>query len=164
MILEHHSDSANPLDLAALRLHHGPLSDKPDGLWVSVPGPHDWPSFCRREGLHLGPHRHLVAIADDANLLRLETLDDVLGLHRSFPGHDLLAEMLGSVPGGLLCCLESFSIDWAAIAERWDGILIPTYQHAARRSDRARWYHSWDCASGCIWNARAIVSTMLDPQ
>lgn len=157
MILEHYSDSAEPLDLDALGRHRRPLSDKPDGLWVSVPGPSDWPAFCRSADFHLGRHRHLVTIADDANLLVLDTIVSVLGLHRLFPGRDPVAEMLASMPGGHAFGMDSFSIDWAAIAERWDGVLIPTYQHSARLSDKARWYYSWDCASGCIWNRRAIA-------
>jgi hypothetical protein len=164
MILEHYSDSADPLDLDALGRHRRHPSDKPDGLWVSVAGPADWPEFCRGADFHLGRHRHVVVLAEDANLLVLDTLISVLGLHRLFPGRDPVAEMMASMPGGRAFGMDSFSIDWAAIAERWDGVLIPTYQYAARNSGKSRWYYSWDCASGCIWNRRAIAKVVVPRQ
>jgi hypothetical protein len=150
MILEHYSDAADPLDLDTLKRHRRHQSDKPTGLWVSVPGPADWPAYCKGENLQcLGEHRHVVTLADDASLLRLATLDAVLDLHRDFPGPDVFGDGF------------AFSIDWTRIVERWDGILITPYQRGARLDPRSAWYYSWDCASGCIWNRRAIASATL---
>lgn len=48
------------------------------------------------------------------------------------------------------------SLDWRAIAAKCDGIIISPYIWARRLNGYSHWYHGWDCASGCIWNPRAI--------
>jgi len=147
MVLEHYSHSADPLDLGNLTRRTRMLTDKPTGLWLSVPGHKDWPTYCRSEGIGgPAPHRHLVTLADDASLLRLTTLEDVMGLGARFPGPDAFGD--GFV----------FAIDWQRIAEQWDGILITPYQGGARFNPLSAWYYSWDCACACIWDARAIAS------
>jgi hypothetical protein len=45
-------------------------------------------------------------------------------------------------------------IDWPRVAERFDGVIIAPYQWKHRLE--LMWYYGWDCASGCIWNARAV--------
>ena len=47
-------------------------------------------------------------------------------------------------------------IDWPKVAERYDGIIIAPYQWS-RRLDGPMWYYGWDCASGCVWRARAVL-------
>lgn len=47
-------------------------------------------------------------------------------------------------------------LDWAAIGKLYDGIIIAPYLWERRLNGGAMWYYGWDCASGCIWNPRAI--------
>ena len=52
-------------------------------------------------------------------------------------------------------------IDWRLVAEEWQGIVIAPYLWERRFDSDARWYYSWDCASGCIWDHRAIAAIEL---
>lgn len=117
---------------------------KPRGLWVSVDGEDDWPWWCAAEEYSIGPNRFRVEVADD-RLLVLATVDQIREFDREF-------------------CLGRRDVDWAAVAERWPGIIIAPYQWSLRLSE-VRWYYSWDCASGCIWDATVItsVSRLLAP-
>lgn len=118
---------------------------KPRGLWVSADGADDWPAWCRSEGLDAGALRYRINLAGDAKVLRIESVaaldafDDRYGCS-SYPGS------------------RTGSIDWPAVAETYDGIIIAPYQWERRLSDKAGWYYGWDCASGVIWKARAIAS------
>ena len=47
-----------------------------------------------------------------------------------------------------------FIINWLAVARDYDGILIAPYCYTRRMT--LDWYNTWDCASACVWNARAI--------
>lgn len=46
------------------------------------------------------------------------------------------------------------AIDWQKVSRQYDGIIIAPYQWEHRLS--SDWYYPWDCASGCIWNGKAI--------
>ena len=51
-------------------------------------------------------------------------------------------------------------INWRKVAKAFDGIIIPEYIYSRRLDGNASdWYYGWDCASGCIWDARAIKTT-----
>lgn len=51
-------------------------------------------------------------------------------------------------------------IDWSAVAEDYHGIMIPNYRKSMEHAFR-RWYDTWDCDSGCIWNKLAIDRLVL---
>lgn len=123
----------------------GRRADKPVGLWVSVDGEDDWEQWCIAEnfGLPRLAIRHRVTLAPDANILHI---DSVAGL-------DDLTRRYGSRQS------YSVSIDWKTIGALHDGIIIAPYQYARRLDGAASsWYYGWDCASGCIWQPRAIAS------
>jgi hypothetical protein len=46
------------------------------------------------------------------------------------------------------------SIDWNKVAEEYQGIIIAPYRWEHRLD--MMWYYGWDCASGCIWDSKAI--------
>ena len=124
--------------------------DKPDGLWVSIDGEDDWASWCRSENYADidAQYRHRVRLADDARILTLtsvEALDD-------------FTERYGEAWPGMYRDKMS-RINWHEVAATWQGIVIAPYQW--RRRLALTWYYGWDCASGCIWDARAIAS--VDP-
>lgn len=54
---------------------------------------------------------------------------------------------------------NNFSINWAKVAEDYDGIEIAPYIYEARYEHA--WYYGWDVASGCIWNTSGLKSKKL---
>lgn len=124
---------------------------KPQGLWVSADD-HDqnWREWCLSEefGLDCLTHVHDVTLAPDANVLHLSGSNDILAF---------TAEYRDQSP----TISDYFSINWQAVAERHDGIIIAPYMWSMRLDQRALWYYGWDCASGCIWNPRAVASVVL---
>lgn len=115
---------------------------KPQGLWVSVKGKNDWRQWCESEDFNVDrlAVETLVALSPDANIL-----------HISGPFHiDAFTQEYGTGNG--------YEIDWQSVADKYDGIIIAPYCWERRMSEHTPWYYTWDCASGCIWNARAIAS------
>lgn len=119
---------------------------KPQGLWVSVNGPDDWPSWCRSEEWGLGSlkHQYAVTLAGESDVLRIATPDELRAFDAAFADSSL----------------HGWGIRWRDVAERWQGIIIAPYQWECRLTE-PRWYYGWDCASGCIWDASAIDSVRL---
>lgn len=121
--------------------------DKPIGFWVSVKGPQDWPAYLDSADLTPAPNRHVIELAKDANVLIVKTSEELAALSGRYPS------LRGS------CYLSGESINWAAMARDYDGIIIAKYFSEMRLSHA--WYYTWDCASGCIWSPDAIMSTRL---
>ena len=48
------------------------------------------------------------------------------------------------------------AIDWPSVAETYTGIEICPYRRSQRMRDDARWYYTWDVASGCVWDPAAV--------
>lgn len=118
--------------------------DKPRGLWVSVDGEHDWPSWCASEmpGWMEGVQRYRVHLVDEPRVLRISDVCGMEDFQRAW-GRD---------------CGRGWGdkyIDWPLVAEAYHGIIIAPYIWPCRME--MSWYYGWDCASGCIWNADAIA-------
>lgn len=121
---------------------------KPSGLWVSVEGEDDWKTWCIENDVRLErlnkPHE--IVLSDDANILRLcseiniDTFTTRFG-RRSKDGFT-----------------GTYAIDWPAVATEYQGIIIAPYVWSRRLSRHTFWYYGWDCASGCIWDAKAVSS------
>lgn len=126
--------------------HQGHRYDKPRGLWVSVTGPDDWKAWCEAEKFALDrmSHETAIVLADGANVLRLCSAFEIDGFTREYRSET--EEW------------RNYSIDWRRVAARYDGIIIAPYIWTRRLDGGAGWYYGWDCASGCIWNARAIAA------
>lgn len=124
---------------------------KPNGFWVSVEGGKSfgWRSWCEAEGGYGGiaeAKQTEIVLHDDARILRLRTasqLDD-------FTAKYFCPE---NKPSYLRYAREP---DWKRVAEEYQGIIIAPYQWSRRLHDGTNWYYSWDCASGCLWDAGAI--------
>lgn len=125
--------------------------DKPRGLWVSVDGEDDWPSWCHHEGFAEDRlvHRFRITLADDATIL---TLSDPEALRSFTKEYDL------SKPE-----MPFWTMDWARLAKEYQGIIIAPYQWYARDFFKMTWYYTWDVASGCIWDSSAISSVVEIP-
>jgi hypothetical protein len=113
---------------------------KPVGLWLSVEGDDDWRSWCEGEQFNLESMKHVseVILKSDANVLLIDTVEAL----------DAFNSRYGKEVHGMR------SIDWSAVKAAYDGLVIAPY-HWSRRHDFI-WYYGWDCASGVIWNMRAI--------
>lgn len=121
---------------------------KPSGFWVSVEGENDWASWCAGDGWDIGEKIHEVTLRDGARILFIRDAAGIDGLTDSF---------------GVTCRYSHTvrEIDWRAIARKWQGIIIAPYIWERRLHDRVSWYYTWDCASGCIWDANAVKSIKL---
>jgi hypothetical protein len=123
----------------------GRLDHKPRGLWVSVDGPDDWPAWCRDEMPGAIGSNHLrVTMHDDARILHLSGKSDLVEFTTRYGQQ--------AWPGA-----HSNWIQWADVARDHQGIIIAPYCWPARLDPDTYWYYSWDCASGCIWDAAAIA-------
>ena len=123
---------------------------KPHGLWVSVEGPDDWASWCTSERFRNTEEQHatLVMLRDDHKVLLLDTSDAMKRFHAKY-----------RYRSNRSAAWKPWRIDWPAVAEDSDGVIIAPYQWDHRLDgELSSWYCSWDCASGCIWRARAVQS------
>lgn len=133
------------------------LSNKPVGLWVSVEGPDDWKSWCEGEGFAL-PRLlvpHLIELSGGANILRISTAMELGAFTK---------EYTRAADDPCRSRFDRWNINWLALAERYDGIIIAPYIQECRLDPRYAWYYTWDCASGCIWNASAVKSITQLPR
>lgn len=134
--------------------------DKPDGLWFSVEGNDDgWRWWCESEGYGLD---RLVAgteivFSRDAKILRIGTLDEMDSFTER---HKIAAPWERSL---LHLGKRVSALNWPFIAQEYDAIIIAPYMWDRRLSAHSSWYYSWDCASGCVWNARAISELRPSP-
>lgn len=139
---------------------------KPWGLWVSVKGKDDWPWWCEAENFRLDQLaiRTIVHLAKDANIKLITSGPEIEAFTAEY-GYDVLEGKGGNYP--LRGKIEHIQIDWQRVAKEYDGIIIAPYLWSHRLAWRqedgenvhrvSNWYYGWDCASGCIWNAKAIA-------
>lgn len=119
---------------------------KPVGLWLSVEGNDDgWAEWCRGEEFNIDGLTHCTVfeLTPDANVLRLSTPDDVRRMTRLYG--------VALYSGG-----RREYVDWSRVRKQYDGVVISPYQWECRHDRDTHWYYSWDCASACVWNLRAI--------
>jgi hypothetical protein len=149
MIFEHYS-SETRIDLATATPRQR-AANKPVGLWLSVKGDADWPTFCNSDyPAGMRPERHLVTLRADANLLVLDSHDAVVGLAERFPDANNRSVDTS--------CHDK--IDWPAVAREYDGIVVPQLQRHVWREMAANWYYGWDCSCACIWNMDAVETAV----
>src|SRR5208337_1794164 len=118
--------------------------EKPQGFWLSVDGENDWASWCESENFGRGSIRHNIVLANKANILYC----------RNSLNLDCLNERYGIELNDY--SFTCYAIDWARIASEYQGIVIAPYVWQRRLHTGYSWYYSWDCASGCIWDASAV--------
>ena len=156
--------SVKPVALGDLRLVHysihvvhrvrskrqtNVLGFKPEGFWVSVENfEPNWKTWCEAEQYDIGNLKvpYDVRLREDAEILWLRTAEDI---------DKFTADYDARKGASIRIC----NIDWKRLAENHRGIIIAPYQWSRRFSTKYSWYYAWDCASGCIWDARAIEST-----
>lgn len=122
---------------------------KPSGLWVSVG--EEWKEWCEGEGFQINSLRVVsrVWLKLDARILRLSCAADIFRFSGVYG--------IKTRPGVGLRQVGYDKIDWGKVAEHYQGIIIAPYVWECRLDERTFWYYGWDCASGCIWDARNAV-------
>ena len=122
---------------------------KPRGFWLSDDAAEQsWPEWCKGEdwGLERLALAHAVTLRADARILRAASAAEI----------DRLTKLYNAplYPG----CRFGQALDWARVATEYQGIIITPYIWSRRVDGEAGWYYTWDCASGCIWDAAAVES------
>lgn len=143
MTRTHLNYSADPITVSVVDQPASPEM-KPKGFWYEVDG--DWRRWCSDERWGTDArHLHSLDIGD-TRLLVIDTLAKLDAFHEEY------AEPLAGT---------SRAINWAPVADRWDGIEIAPYQWERRCAPGFLWYYGWDCASGCIWRPNGATVGFL---
>jgi hypothetical protein len=132
-----------PFELDRSRKYMQGFRPKPSGLWLSVePGHPTWKDWCLQRDFALECLRYSaeIILEPSAHILTIDTVEKL---------DEFSDEYLKSME-----MPKDFYIDWRAVKDAYDGIIIAPY-HWARRLELT-WYYTWDCASGVIWNLSAI--------
>jgi hypothetical protein len=126
------------------------FTDKPQGLWVSVDGDDDWPSYCQNSNFNLDKLavRHRITLKEPDRLLWLKGRPAVEEFQAEY---GVQAPIVG---------IKTPAIDWGRVAARHAGIIIAPYVWSLRMA--MMWYYTWDCASGCIWDTSVIDSVHIE--
>lgn len=139
---------------------------KPRGLWLSVQdkGEDGWLDWCQDEkfGTDRMSYRYRVVLAKEAGVLHLKSTSDILRFGREYRVTPEEARGLWPTYDGELPSFLTQYINWSRVATRFPGIVIAPYNWNCRLRHETFWYYGWDCASGCIWDKRAIKSIRLD--
>lgn len=135
------------------RLDHK-RTDKPQGFWYEVDG--DWRRWCDGEELrdwYVGRALYRVELGDE-KILRPTNLLNLTDEYAIWTDIDRRYPLCG--PSGM---------DWARIAQDWDGIEIAPYAWEWRLKEPVSgWYYTWDCASGVIWRPRGVRVVLEIPE
>lgn len=130
---------------------------KPTGLWISIEGEEDscsWSEWNAREDFRpVWDHRaYEISLRPDASILRICGEAELRRFHRerSIPNPVYKGRDMGS---------RSMLPDWKTIAQEYQGVIIAPHVWACHidMSNEMSWYYSWDCSSGCIWDADAVA-------
>lgn len=115
---------------------------KPLGFWYSVG--REWDDWCASEDF-AGPFAHeTILTIDPSRVLMLRTEGDLRAFSAEYAFHASDRWSMGR------------SIRWDVLARAFGGIEIAPYQVGCRDLS---WYYGWDVASGCIWDAAAVVAS-----
>ena len=130
-------------DLKKMNTKQRDSGPKPMGLWYCVG--FGWLDFTTSDFTTfytIGNRVHAFEISlDGLNILKITSYDELLKFEDAY---------LVSNEEDVYKSMRKFDIDWARVAENYDGIEIAPYIHKARMGHM--WYYGWDVASGCIWN------------
>jgi len=147
-------------DYSKARGEHGHF--KPIGLWITPYGQEDnWFEWSMGEEFRISElnYVHDVELAACTNILRIASVEGLDAFSQEYAIDPFGSNSIESKYHSSMYC------DWPRLAKTYDGIMISPYQwsrrHMTHNGSKTDWYYSWDCASGCIWNARAIESINL---
>ena len=130
---------------------------KPVGLWYANAS--DWYGWLSSEMIHyLRTYKSVYKIDINVNaVLSLKSTADVIAftkLYGYFPKYRERVYKRYKFLNTPDERLKAYDIDWKKVSENFSAIEITPYQHILRH--KLLWYYTWDVASGCIWNKKAI--------
>lgn len=155
-----------------------PIEKKPKGLWYGIDD--DWLQWCySNQSDWIGPYFYEIVL-DESRLLsinNLEAFDQFEKAHVGKPEWMVALQqmaILGDDPlekewgGYKLSLLNEYSdsgimgksfINYGKVALSYGAMEVTPYLHKRRLS--SMWYYGWDCASGCVWEKKAIKKIKL---
>jgi hypothetical protein len=149
-----HYSNTKITKLTSKRQEHHDHLFKPVGLWISDEDDYGWEQWCTDQGYSpgsnfLGEFVYDVELEPNANILWIKHMHELLSFTNKYRHEQ-----------NQIFSNKDYTmwLDWKTIAKEYDGIVITPYQYQARMGIGTTWYYPWDCASGCIWNKRAIKS------
>ena len=145
LALSHYTEAHLILEDRTYEQSDGEVYAKPRGFWVSCDGDDDWADWCRSEDFHTAglAVRTTIRLKPEANVIMLKSYEDILAFTEKYGKPSRYSSYASA-------------INWAQIAEEYDGIIITPYIWQARLEMGTSWYYTWDCASGCIWNTSVL--------
>lgn len=142
---------------------------KPRGLWVSDEDEYEngqsWLSWSKAERFRLDHFKHAyeVTVTDEPGaILYLRSVEEIDQFTQTY---GIKLDYERKIDDELPMFRNRFSYcDWPRLATVFKGLIITPYQWERRLDGGANWYYTWDCASGCIWDATAITGWReIDP-
>lgn len=140
--------------------------DKPQGLWYGID--FSWAEWCFAEEFdRVGTYIYEI-IVNEERILKINNLrqfDAFEKKYRQLPHYvkenNLLIKTLSDA--GLFDAgdygFNFFAIDYEEVAKEFGGIEINPYFYQRRLN--TKWYYTWDCASGCVWDRTAVNEVVL---
>ncbi len=145
--------SAQPLGLLKSARQADHPHFKPMGLWFSVgDGDDGWRASADSERFASDRFKFAteITLRDDARVLRLSSAAEILAF-----SHQYLRPCVSGVMS------DYKQIGWREVADKYQAIIIAPYVWECRLN--VNWYYTWDCASGCVWDAGAVEALKPRP-
>lgn len=129
---------------------------KPIGFWITDDTNDCWRTWCKGERFNLEglTHKHEVTL-DESGILILRSGHEIEAHTKKYS----VPKWWG--PTGEPRKYRDICVDWREVAKEYTGLIITPYQWSRRMDAGYSWYYTWDCASGCIWDASAILDVRL---
>ena len=124
---------------------------KPLGLWFSTNKDDGWRSWCKSEDFRQDcfNYKTNIKFKPDAKVLQITNPAGVDAFWKEYGVPDK------NVPN------LRYKVNWPKVAQKYDAIYFPKYYPELRK--KHRWYDSWDCSSGCVWNANVVTKGESKP-
>jgi len=115
----------------------------PNGLWLSIPGIHDWEQYCVKNNCHLD------ALKNEFQIL-LNPQARILILDNKAAFEDFIKEF-----GYYKENQFTLSIRWDKIFNNYQGIALPRV-FTPKQKNTIVWNKTWCCTSACVWDLQAV--------
>lgn len=151
MKLVHFSPSAEPIQF--VERPQQAMMYKPRGLWVSDEDDFGWSKWCKNEDFHQEnlQFAHPVELVPE-HVKLLATREQLLDFTRRYALQDVTNERDPDYP------LRNQFLDWDKVAREHGAVVITPYHWDCWMDEDCFWYYGWDCASGIVFQRRAIAS------
>ena len=158
-----HMSPYKTFSLKKVKDHEQKIEMKPIGLWYGLGD--SWIQWCMSEmSGWLSPYIYELVLDEDkiikvSNIAEFDKFEDEhQGIREELK---FLMDRMPDLHLGNGNRNRRFfdQIDYPKIAQSYGGVEIAPYIWSKRLE--SMWYYGWDCASGCIWNRKAIKELRL---